>query len=317
MKKLKRFSDISTLVGIVAVILLILVFYCLNNSFLNAFNIRNLLVDMSPLLVMSVGVTFIIVIGSTDLSIGATCSLASVLFVRLASQFGLWAYALVLGFGFLSGLVIGLLQAKLKVPSFIASLGIMSIWESLALVCSDSGTIQLNPKQWYTIDWMSTLIGPIPLMFLLALLITGIYIFVQSRTSLGKYVFSIGANERAAWMLGVPVTRTKILFFAFGGVCYALGGIMFVAKLVSGGPNVGDNYTLLSIAAVALGGTSMAGGKGSVIKTLLGVMIAIVVRNGMTVVGVDSFWQKIVYGSIIIIAAYLTADHSNKEQIVK
>ena len=97
MKKLKRFSDISTLVGIVAVILLILVFYCLNNSFLNAFNIRNLLVDMSPLLVMSVGVTFIIVIGSTDLSIGATCSLASVLFVRLASQFGLWAYALVLG----------------------------------------------------------------------------------------------------------------------------------------------------------------------------------------------------------------------------
>ncbi len=118
-------------------------------------------------------------------------------------------------------------------------------------------------------------------------------------------------------MLGVPVTRTKILFFAFGGVCYALGGIMFVAKLVSGGPNVGDNYTLLSIAAVALGGTSMAGGKGSVIKTLLGVMIAIVVRNGMTVVGVDSFWQKIVYGSIIIIAAYLTADHSNKEQIVK
>lgn len=317
MKKIKKFSDLSTLVGIVAVILLITVFYSLNNSFLNAFNVKNLLVDMSPLLVMAVGVTFIIVIGSTDLSIGATCSLASVLFVRFASLFGLWAYALVLGFGFLSGLVVGLLQAKLKVPSFIASLGMMSIWESLALVCSNSGTIQLSPKQWYTIDWMSIRIGSVPFMFLLALLITGVYLFVQNRTPFGKYVFSIGANERAAWMLGVPVTMTKVLSFAFAGACYALGGIMFVAKLVSGGPNVGDNYTLLSIAAVALGGTSMAGGKGSVVKTLLGVMIAIVVRNGMTVVGVDSFWQKIVYGAVIIIAAYLTADHSNKDQIVK
>lgn len=317
MKRFKKFSDLSTLVGIVAVILLVLVFYMLNNSFLNAFNIKNLLIDMSPLLVMAVGVTFIIVIGSTDLSIGATCSLASVLFVRLAAQYGLWAYAMVLGFGFVSGFAVGFLQAKLKVPSFIASLGMMSIWESLALVCSNSGTIQLNPKQWYTIDWMSVRIGSVPTMFLFALGIMAIYLFVQNRTSFGKYVFSIGANERAAWMLGVPVTLTKILTFAFASTCYALGGIMFVAKLVSGGPNVGDNYTLLSIAAVALGGTSMAGGKGSVVKTLLGVMIAIVVRNGITVVGVDSFWQKIVYGAVIIIAAYLTADHSNKEQIVK
>lgn len=317
MQKIKKNRDLSTPIGLLAVLILVAVFYSMNNSFLNAFNIRNLLTDMSPLLVMSVGVTFIIIIGSTDLSIGATCSLASVLFVRYAPALGIWIYALVLGFGFLSGLIVGTLQARLKVPSFIASLGMMSIWESLALVFSNSGTIQLAPKQWFTIDWLSIKVGPIPFIFLFSLLIAAIYLFVQRCTKFGIFVFSIGANERAAWMLGVPVMRTKLFSFAFAGMCYALGGIMFVAKLVSGGPNVGDSYTLLAIAAVALGGTSMAGGKGSVVKTLVGVAVAIVVRNGMTVVGVDSFWQKIVYGSVIIIAAYLTSERSDKEQIIK
>ena len=317
MKKRQVTRDISMLIGVLAVVGLIAVFYFLNNSFLNEFNIRNLLADMSPLLVMAVGVTFIIVMGSTDLSIGATCSLASVLFVRTAPNLGMGAYIVVLGFGFLSGLVVGALQARLKVPSFIASLGLMSIWESFALVFSNSGTVQLSPKAWYTIDWLTYRIGSIPLMFLLSLMILLAYFFIQEYTPLGKYVFAIGANERGARVIGVPVAAVKVYSFAMGGVCYALGGILFVAKLVSGGPNVGDAYTLLSIAAVALGGTSMAGGKGSVMKTLVGVMIAIVARNGMTVVGVDSFWQKIVYGAVIIIASYSTADHSNKEQIIK
>lgn len=317
MNRLKKSRDISTTIGILAVVIFAAVFYTLNQSFLNAFNVQNLLTDMSPLLVMATGVTFIIIIGSTDLSIGATCSLASVLFVRFAPVFGGWIYLIVLGFGFISGLIVGTLQARMKVPSFIASLGLMSIWESLALVFSNSGTIQLNPRQWYTIDWMAVKIGLVPCVFFLAIVVSAVYFFIQNYTGFGKYVFSIGANERAAWILGVPVQHVKILCYAIAGVCYALGGIMFVAKLVSGGPNVGDSYTLLSIASVALGGTSMAGGKGSVVKTLIGVALAIVVRNGMTVVGIDSFWQKIVYGSVIIVAAYLTSEKKNKEQIIK
>lgn len=313
----KELPDFSTVIGLVAIIILFIGFSMLNSSFSQASNISNILTDISPLLLMAVGVTFIIILGSTDLSIGAVCSLTSVLFVRYAEEWGIMAYLLVGVVGLFSGLIIGILQAKFKVPSFIASLGMMSIWESFSLVFSDSGTIQLNPKFWYTINWLSMKLGIVPSVFLVAVAITLLFLFIQHRTRLGKYIFAIGANERAAWMVGVPVTKVKILCFGIAGICYALGGVMFVAKMVSGSPNVGDNYTLLSIAAVALGGTSMAGGKGSVVKTLTGVAVVMIVRNGMTVIGIDSFWQKIVYGTIIIIAAYLTADHANKEQIIK
>lgn len=313
----KKLPDISTWIGLAAIVSLIVLFSAMNSSFGKADNISNILTDISPLLLMASGVTFIIVVGSTDLSIGAVCSLSSILFVRYAEHIGLGAYVLIAAAGLISGLVIGILQARFKVPSFIASLGMMSIWESLALVFSNSGTIQLNPKLWYTVDWMSAKISIIPVVFLAALLIVFIYLLIQHSTRIGKYVYAIGANERAAWMAGVPVEKVKIACFGAAGVCYALGGVIFVAKMVSGSPNVGDNYTLLSIAAVALGGTSMAGGRGSVVKTMIGVAVVMIVRNGMTVTGVDSFWQKIVYGMIIIIAAYLTADHTNKEQIIK
>lgn len=313
----KRLPDISTMIGLAAIVVLLIGFSAVNSSFGKASNISNILTDISPLLLMAAGVTFIIIIGSTDLSIGAVCSLASVLFVRYAQHLGIAAYLLVIAVGLLSGLTIGVLQAQFKVPSFIASLGMMSIWESFALVFSDSGTIQLNPQLWYTVDWLSEKLWMIPAVFFTALLFVFLYLFIQHSTRLGKYIFAIGANERAAWMVGVPVKKVKILCFGIAGICYALGGVMFVAKMVSGSPNVGDNYTLLSIAAVALGGTSMAGGKGSVVKTIIGVAVVMIVRNGMTVIGIDSFWQKIVYGVIIIVAAYLTADHTNKEQIIK
>jgi ribose/xylose/arabinose/galactoside ABC-type transport system permease subunit len=193
----------------------------------------------------------------------------------------------------------------------------MSICGSLALVFSNSGTIQLNPKLWYTVDWMSYKFGVVPVVFLFVLAITLLYLFIQNYTWFGKHVYAIGTNERASWIVGVRTSRMKILCFTAAGACYALGGVIFVSKMVSGGPHVGDSYTLLTIAAVALGGNSMAGGKGSIIKTIIGVTIATIVRNGMTIVGIDSFWQKIVFGSIIIVAAFLTSDHSNKEQVIK
>ena len=307
----------SAIVGTFAMLLLIGVFGVMNSSFLKPGNIGNILTDISPLLVMACGVTFIIMIGSTDLSIGAVCSLASVLFVRFAPQFGPVIYPIVLLCGLLSGVIVGVLHAYFKVPSFIASLGMMSVLQSLALVFSNSGTIQLNPKQWYLTDWMSVKLGMIPVVFVVSILLALLYLFLQTGTEFGKRVYAIGANERCAVMAGVPSLKVKIVIFGLAGICYALAGIMFVSKLASGNPNVGDDFTLLAIAAVALGGTSLAGGRGSIVNTMIGVAIAMVIRNGMTVTGVDGFWQKIVFGSIIIIAAYMTADHTNKDQVIK
>jgi len=307
----------STIIGTIALILLVGIFGMVNSSFLASNNIGNILTDISPLLTMAIGVTFIIMIGSTDLSIGAVCSMSSVLFVRYAELLGPGAYLLVIVFGLFSGLIVGLLHTQFKVPSFIASLGIMSVWQSLSLVFSNNGTIQLNPKQWYLTDWMGSKFGLLPIVFLISIIVAMVYLFLQTRTSFGKKVFTIGANERSAVMSGIPCARTKVLIFSLAGACYAAAGIMFVTKLASGSPNLGDDFTLLAIAAVALGGTSLSGGRGSVINTLIGVAIAMVIRNGMTVTGVDGFWQKIVFGSIIIIAAYMTTDRSNKEQVIK
>lgn len=299
-----------------ALFLIVLVFYCINPNFLNGYNIKNLLTNMAPLLVMACGATFVRLLGSLDLSMGAVCSCANVMLVKLMPGVGPWAYGIAIGFGILTGFLLGVIHTKLKVPSFIASLGMMNVYNSVALLITPSPMTIGKAEKAY-IAWGRQSFGVIGMTAVAAIGIMLLLHFLQKRTAIGKSINMIGANERAARISGIQVDRTKIFAFTICGMTSAIAGVLLAIKLQSSAPTVGTSFTLQAVAAVLLGGTAMTGGKGGVLKTLTGVMMVTVIENGMTIIGVDAFWSQIVFGALTILAMFLTVDRTGKNTIVK
>lgn len=312
----KAKSGISSFANILALILILLVFYTVNPSYLNIFNIKNLLTNMAPLLVMACGATYVRLLGSLDLSMGAVCSCANVILVKLLPGLGGWAYAVAIGFGILTGFLLGVIHTKLKIPSFIASLGMMNVYNSIALLIT-SAPVNIAKSEKVYIAWCRESWGVISVITVVAVVIMLILHLLQRHTSVGKCINLVGANERTARISGIHVDATKIFAFTICGLASAISGVLLAIKLQSSAPTVGSSFTLLAVAAVLLGGTSMTGGKGSVLKTLVGVLMVTAIENGMTIVGVDAFWSQIVFGALIILAMFLTVDRTSKNAIIK
>lgn len=313
----KKKLNISNYINIISIVLLLILFTAINKNFLSIVNIKNLLTDISPLLVMACGVTFVLLLGSIDLSIGAICSCSAVIFAILLPQHGYMAYIVAIVFGIIAGFLNGIIFTKVKIPSFIATLGTMSVWQSLAYIISDGAPLQIKIKHWGFLEWAKIKVGIVPMTLIVALVILFVFYIVQKNTKLGKYSYAIGANERAARLAGVSIDLVKLFVFTINGLCCALAGIFLSVKLKSGIPTVGNPFQLMGIAAVVLGGTALTGGKGGVLGTLIGVATVKIIQNGMNVIGVNTFWQNIVFGIIIILALILTADRSGRDSIVK
>lgn len=324
----KAFSqeNINKYFSFVTVLLLILIFTVLQPNFLNSANVVNLLSDSAPLMIMAAGMTPVLLLGSIDLSVGAMCSVGNVLVLTLMNYFDNYlsnlAMVLIISvlltvlIGLISGIVLGFIHVKLKVPSFIASLAFMSIWSSAALLISRAP--EALPKKLYpSVVWYSVHFGPIGLPLIMAIgLILALY-FILTRTPYGKGVYAIGANERTARIAGIKVDKIKIITFAINGVCAALGSVFLMAKSKSSAPTVGEAFTLMTISAVVLGGTALTGGSGNILKSILGVFIVSIIKNGMNMVGINVYWQKVVYGAIILIAVALSVDRSSRSYVVK
>jgi ribose/xylose/arabinose/galactoside ABC-type transport system permease subunit len=301
---------------IVAVVLLIAI-SIVNPVFVSPINVSNILSDISPLLLLSVGMTFVLLIGSIDLSVGAMTSCACVLFAIYLGDMGYFSVATAILFGAAAGFVSGVLYVKLKIPSFIATFGTMSIWQSLALIVAKGAPHQIGRDYVGYVAWYKIKLGIIPMPFIIAMAVFFILLLVEKKMKFGRAVYAIGGNERTARIVGFNVDFTKICVFVLMGALAALAGIFFAAKLRSGIPTVGDSLTLTAIAAVALGGTSLSGGRGSLVKTFAGVLLVTLIQNGMNIVGVDVFWQKITFGVIILAALYATTDRKRRNLIVK
>ena len=326
MTKHLRKKQFNTCFSLGVAILLIAVFALIEPRFLNAANIGNLLSDTAPLMIMAAGMTPILLLGSIDLSVGAMCSVANVMVISVLMRFqntiftDLTAVAVSFGltllFATVAGVALGIIHVKMKVPSFIASLAFMSIWASAALLIS-SASISLPRALWGTVAWFNLSIGPLGLPLLLALLVIAGYHILLTRTPFGRGVYAIGGNERTARLSGIPVDRIKIAVFAISGFCTALGAIFLMAQARSAAPTAGNAFTLMVISAVVLGGTPLVGGVGSVLNTVLGVFIITLIQNGMNIIGVDIFWQQIVYGFTILAAIALNTDRSSRSLMVK
>ena len=309
-----------------AIVLLVAGLSVTQKNFLGSSNLTNLLRDTAPLMVMSVGMTSVLLFGSIDLSMGAVCSVSNVMFVKFLKDYGemmpnvetatLAAFSISLVFGLIAGYMLGVVHVKLKVPSFIASLAFMSVWQSAALLISEA-SISVPKSMWGAVNWFKVSFGVVGLPLVLALLLVALVHVFQTRTAVGRSMYAIGGNERAARIAGAPVDRTKISVFTLNGLFAALGGIFLAAKLRACAPTIGEPFTLLIVASCVLGGASLTGGKGSALGTVLGVFTVAIINNGMNFIGVDAYWQNVVFGVFVLAAIAVSMDRSTRGLVIK
>ena len=298
----------------------------MESSFVNSANLNNLLSDTAPLMIMAAGMTPVILLGSIDLSVGSLCSVANVMVLSIIMQFKdsiyldwfimFVSFSVTLVFSILAGILLGAIHVKLKIPSFIASLAFMSIWDSVALMITNA-PISIPKVLWGTIGWYSISIGPFGLPLLISIVLIVVYFVILTRTPFGRGVYAIGGNERASRIAGIPVDRIKIIVFAINGFCAGLGAIFLMAKAKSCAPTVGDQFNLQVISAVVLGGTALIGGSGNILNTILGVFIVAIIKNGMNIAGINVYWQDVVYGIVVLVAIAINTDRSSRSFIVK
>lgn len=287
-----------------------------NPSFLGSYNIQTILDLSASLLVIALGQTLVIMLGGIDLSVGAIVSLVSVVFALSIGTIGYWAYGLAILTGALAGVVNGLVFTKLRIPSFIATLGTMGVFQSLAYVFAKGAPVQIKYNQLGLLDIITGKTLGISNLHLFALLALALFIVLSRYTRLGRYIAAVGSAERATWISGVDVDSVKFLAMTISGLTAGIAGVFLASQLFSGTPSLGLPYQLQSIAAVVVGGTALTGGVGGPLRTLVGVLVMALLSNGMNVVGVNIYAQQIVTGIVVIAAVGLTLDRA-KVPVIK
>jgi ribose/xylose/arabinose/galactoside ABC-type transport system permease subunit len=302
--------------SVIAMFLFFLVFCLFTENFLNVRNIAAILSNSAPIFFVVTGLTFVILTGSVDLSTGSVVSCTCVIVGLYIGQAGNKIILVALAVGVAAGLLNGLLISLLKIPSFIGTLCTMSIWKCVALVLSGSFVKAIPIDKLPVIAWSRVTWFIFPITYILALGIYFIAMFLERYTTMGKSIYAVGANVGAARMAGINIVKAQIAAYLFSGIGSAMSGICYALWLRSSNPTTGDTLNLLAMAAVVLGGTSLAGGKGTVATTLPSVITIVMLQRALKILGMDVYWQEIVFGIVLIVAIYLNADRSRSKDII-
>ncbi len=272
--------------------------------FLSINNILNVMDQTVTLGIIAIGATLVILTGGIDLSVGSMLGMCGIVFGLTATNIGFYpAIILCLVTGLAAGSVSGLLVTRVGLAPFVATLGMMSIARSQAYVLSGAKSINLLPPELEALG-DATIYG-FPVNFLCLILLYLIMWFFLNRTKLGRSVYAIGSNEEAARLAGVAVAPIKTMCYALSGLFCAVASIFSSSRILSIDPLAGNGAELESIAAVVIGGASLFGGRGSIIGTFMGVLIMVLIRNGLNLLRIDAYWQGTAIGSVIILALIL------------
>ncbi|MER6953871.1 MULTISPECIES: substrate-binding domain-containing protein [unclassified Streptomyces] len=288
--------------ALTALIVLVIAMSALSGDFLTTDNLLNVGVQAAVTAILAFGVTFVIVSAGIDLSVGSVAALSATVLAWSATQQGVpvvIAVLLAVATGIAAGLVNGFLIAYGKLPPFIATLAMLSVARGLSLVISGGSPIAFPDSISHLGD---TLGGWLPVPVLVMIVMGAIAAFVLGRTYIGRSMYAIGGNEEAARLSGLRVRRQKLAIYALSGVFAAAAGIVLASRLSSAQPQAADGYELDAIAAVVIGGASLAGGTGKASGTLIGALILAVLRNGLNLLSVSAFWQQVVIGVVIALA---------------
>ena len=299
---------------LLAALLICIALAILSGSFLTIGNILNVLRQTSLLFFIASGLTLVVLTGGLDLSVGANVALSACLAGTLMHQTGSTSLGVLvaLGCGGLIGLLNGLMVTALRIPSFIATYGMLWVLNGLAYWYMAGEIVHGFPPGFRQIGSGYLLGLPTPVYLLLVFLAIGT-IFAQ-RTIWGQEIYAIGANPVAARLSGIPLTRRLLLVYAVSGTMAGLASVIFLARLNSAEADIGESLTLPAIAAVLIGGTSLFGGVGTIFGTFVGALILTLVLNGMNLLSVNASWQPLVTGLIVILAVWLDMATRGRER---
>lgn len=324
MISLKKYSKIARFQSLIALFIMCLVLALLADNFMTADNFWNVLRQISVNVCISVGMTLVILTAGIDLSVGSILALCGAIAAGLLKNgisigsanifIGFTVFGVVIA-GMLSGGALGFINGfaitRFKVPPFVATLAMLTMARGFTMLWTKGHPITGLGDSFGFIGTGWFLGIPMPVW------ISGIVVIfaviLTKKTRFGRYVYAIGGNENAARLSGIPVARIKMKVYALAGVLAGIGGLLVTARLDSAQPNAGMSYELDAIAAVVIGGTSLSGGRGTILGTVLGAMIIGVLNNGLVLLNVSPFWQQVIKGLVILLAVIIDKTNSKNE----
>ena len=302
------------LLAFASLLLMILFFSFASPNFMEVDNLVSILQSTAVNGVLAIACTYVIITSGIDLSVGTMMTFCAVMAGVVLTNWGMplpLGIAAAIFFGALSGWISGMVIAKLKVPPFIATLGMMMLLKGLSLVISGTRPIYFNDTEGFSAIAQDSLIGelipslPIPNAVLILFIVAIAASVILNKTVFGRYTFALGSNEEALRLSGVKVDFWKVAVYTFSGAICGIAGLIIASRLNSAQPALGQGYELDAIAAVVIGGTSLSGGTGTILGTIIGAFIMSVLVNGLRIMSVAQEWQTVVTGVIIILAVYL------------
>lgn len=311
---MKYMSELTT---VIALIILMAVITIINSNFLTANNLLNLLLQVTSNALIAFGMTFVILTGGIDLSVGSILALSSALTAGLLGSGMPVTLAILISLilGCILGMMNGLLISYGKLAPFIVTLATMTIFRGATLVYTNGNPITKGLSDTFLFQFLGQgyIVGiPFPVIIMFIVFIV-LYVLLH-KTAFGKSVYAIGGNEKAAYISGVKLNKVKIIIYSISGMMASISGLIITSRLSSAQPTAGASYEMDAIAAVVLGGTSLSGGKGRILGTLIGALIIGVLNNGLNIIGVSAFWQQVVKGVVILIAVLI--DRLDRKSVV-
>ncbi|MET0646838.1 MAG: ABC transporter permease [Pyrinomonadaceae bacterium] len=307
-----QWQKIAEYVIVVAIVLESVFFALFAPQFLSLPNLVNIALSIAIVGILAVGMTAVILTGGIDLSVGSVAALAGIVAAMVAATNATGAVALsalaALGVGLAVGAFNGAMVAWFRVPPFVTTLAMLTICRGLAFVITDGRSVSDLPESFGLFGRELFLKVPVPVWLMLLVFAAGW--FVLKRMTFGRYVYAVGGNREAAFLAGVNIKGVTMLVYVLNGLLVGLAGLVLASRLGAGVPNAGIQYELDVIAAVVVGGTSLNGGRGSVIATLWGAVFIGVLNNGLNLAGIDPYMQRIALGAVILLA--VLADQLNK-----
>ncbi|WP_330984041.1 MULTISPECIES: ABC transporter permease [Enterobacterales] len=293
-------------------LVLFILFSVMNDSFFTANNIINIILQVSIIAITAYGMTYVLLLGDIDLSVGSTIALVGT-FAALGASWGI-PFILLVPLSVMAALVLGVVNGGLTavagIPSFIVTVATMGIFRGIAYIVTDGTPVMIKDDAFLALGNGEFLYIPVPIWILLVLLLVNH--FVLTKTAFGRKIYITGGNKEAAVYSGINVVRLKIKVFMITAVLAGISGMILASRLYSGQPNAALSYELDAIAAAVLGGTSLNGGYGTVVGTMIGALTIGVINNGMNLMNVPYFYQMVVKGLVILVAVYVDVRNKRK-----